>query len=96
MTQPPPPLDTIVDEPSPLRRNRDYVVLTTGQIKDIIIAGFKSAFMPYREKADLLAEIVRELATFTAPTNGKAVVADKTADKPAAPGAPGDATRPRA
>ena len=65
-------------------------------LKEIIISGFKSAFMPYREKADLLAEIVRELATFTAPTNGKAVVADKTADKPAAPGAPGDATRPRA
>jgi len=33
-------------------------------IKEIIIAGFKSAFMPYREKADLCAEISRELATF--------------------------------
>ena len=30
-------------------------------IKEIIIAGFKSAFMPYREKADLVAEISREL-----------------------------------
>ena len=36
-------------------------------IKEIIIAGFKSAFMPYREKADLLAEISRELATFVDP-----------------------------
>ncbi|HEY1816692.1 MAG TPA: adenosine deaminase [Kofleriaceae bacterium] len=34
-------------------------------IKEIVISGFKSAFMPYREKADLVAEITRELATFT-------------------------------
>jgi adenosine deaminase len=31
-------------------------------LKEIIISGFKSAFMPYREKADLVAEISRELA----------------------------------
>lgn len=36
-------------------------------IKEIVIAGFKSAFMPYREKADLLAAISRELATFEDP-----------------------------
>ena len=36
-------------------------------IKEIIIAGFKSAFMPYREKADLVAEVSRELATFSDP-----------------------------
>jgi adenosine deaminase len=36
-------------------------------IKEIIIAGFKSAFMPYREKADFLAEISRELAGFEDP-----------------------------
>src|SRR5215470_17167300 len=36
-------------------------------IKEIIIAGFKSAFMPYREKADLVAEISRELATYQDP-----------------------------
>jgi adenosine deaminase len=36
-------------------------------IKEIIISGFKSAFMPYREKADLLAEISRELAVFEDP-----------------------------
>ncbi|HEY1552752.1 MAG TPA: adenosine deaminase [Kofleriaceae bacterium] len=35
-------------------------------IKDIVISGFKSAFMPYREKADLVAEITRELTSFTA------------------------------
>jgi adenosine deaminase len=42
-------------------------------LKDIIIAGFKSAFMPYREKADLVAEISAELSTFVAPSNGRAV-----------------------
>jgi adenosine deaminase len=36
-------------------------------IKEIIIAGFKSAFMPYREKADLVAEISRELASYADP-----------------------------
>ena len=36
-------------------------------IKEIIIAGFKSAFMPYREKADLVAEISRELAAVQDP-----------------------------
>jgi adenosine deaminase len=36
-------------------------------IKEIIIAGFKSAFMPYREKADLCAEISRELSQYSDP-----------------------------
>jgi len=36
-------------------------------IKEIIISGFKSAFMPYREKADLVAEISRELTKFQSP-----------------------------
>jgi adenosine deaminase len=36
-------------------------------IKEIIIAGFKSAFMPYREKADLVAEVNRELSRFEDP-----------------------------
>jgi adenosine deaminase len=45
---------------------------TLDQMKDIIIAGFKSAFMPYREKADLLAEISAELANVQVPANGKA------------------------
>src|SRR5262245_26905386 len=36
-------------------------------IKEIIIAGFKSAFMPYREKADLVAEVSRELSKFEDP-----------------------------
>ncbi|MDQ3370057.1 MAG: adenosine deaminase [Myxococcota bacterium] len=36
-------------------------------IKEIIIAGFKSAFMPYREKSDLLAEISRELSQYEDP-----------------------------
>jgi len=36
-------------------------------IKEIIISGFKSAFMPYREKADLVAEVSKELATYVDP-----------------------------
>ncbi len=36
-------------------------------IKEIIIAGFKSAFMPYREKADLTLEVSRELAKYEDP-----------------------------
>jgi len=47
-------------------------------IKEVIISGFKSAFMPYREKADLLAEVSAELATFQ----------PATALKPGAPGKP--------
>ena len=41
-------------------------------IKEILIAGFKSAFIAYREKADLLKQITAELDQFQAPTNGKA------------------------
>jgi adenosine deaminase len=40
-------------------------------IKEILISGFKSAFLPYREKADILKEVTRELAQFQAPTNGQ-------------------------
>jgi adenosine deaminase len=40
-------------------------------IKEIILAGFKSAFMPHREKADLVAEILRELAQFTDPRSAE-------------------------
>jgi adenosine deaminase len=36
-------------------------------IKDIIIDGFKSAFMPHREKVDLVTEISRELAAVADP-----------------------------
>jgi adenosine deaminase len=41
------------------------------RIKEIIVAGFKSAFMPYREKVDLLKVVTQELATIQAPANGK-------------------------
>jgi adenosine deaminase len=40
-------------------------------IKDIIVAGFKSSFMPYREKVDMLRAITKELAGFHEPTDGK-------------------------
>jgi adenosine deaminase len=36
-------------------------------IKTIIISGFKSAFLPYREKADVLKDINRELEGFKEP-----------------------------
>ena len=43
------------------------------QIKEVLVAGFKSAFISYREKADLLKAITAELEAFQPPTNGKAV-----------------------
>ena len=55
-------------------------------IKEIVIAGFKSAFMPYREKADLLAEISAELATIHPATPTAA--APVAAAAPIAPIAP--------
>jgi adenosine deaminase len=48
------------------------------QIKEVIIAGFKSSFMPYREKADLLVEIVKELDTYHEPRNGKGATASSS------------------
>jgi adenosine deaminase len=45
---------------------------TLDEIKEVLIAGFKSAFIAYREKADLLRAITEELTQFHAPTNGKA------------------------
>jgi len=50
-------------------------------LKEIIISGFKSGFMPYREKADLLAEVSAELARVEVPSNGKAA----TREPPRAP-----------
>jgi adenosine deaminase len=41
------------------------------RIKEVVIAGFKSAFLPYREKADILEQMNTELAAFQAPSNGK-------------------------
>ena len=66
-------------------------------IKEIIIAGFKSAFMPYREKADLLAEISRELAGFEDPRGevaGRAGLVESdpaVTTPPTPPAAPGPA-----
>jgi adenosine deaminase len=53
---------------------------TLDRIKEIIISGFKSSFMPYREKVDLLRVITQELDRFQAPTNGRAV--DRKASSP--------------
>jgi adenosine deaminase len=38
-------------------------------IKELIIGGFKSAFLPYREKADILKKVTKELEQFVAPTS---------------------------
>ncbi|HEY7956044.1 MAG TPA: hypothetical protein VII38_12165, partial [Polyangia bacterium] len=38
-------------------------------LKELIISGFKSAFLPYREKADLLKKVTRELEGFVAPAS---------------------------
>src|SRR5437764_8307905 len=46
-------------------------------IKELIIDGFKSAFLPYREKADLLKKVTAELAQIKEPT--------EPADKKVAP-----------
>jgi adenosine deaminase len=43
--------------------------LDLDDIKEILISGFKSAFLPYREKADLLKAITKELAEFKAPAH---------------------------
>jgi len=41
--------------------------LSLEDLKTIIISGFKSAFLPYREKADVLKEINKELEKFQVP-----------------------------
>lgn len=43
------------------------------QIKEIVIAGFKSAFLPYREKVDLLLKVTAELDKIQAPSSGKSI-----------------------
>jgi adenosine deaminase len=43
-------------------------------LKEMIIDGFKSAFLPYREKADLLKKITAELEAFHEPADAKAPV----------------------
>jgi adenosine deaminase len=43
------------------------------QIKEIVIAGFKSAFIPHREKVDMLTEVTRALAEIQVPSNGKSL-----------------------
>lgn len=43
------------------------------QIKEIVIAGFKSAFLPHREKVDMLIEVTKALAKIEVPSNGKSL-----------------------
>jgi adenosine deaminase len=49
------------------------------KIKEVLIAGFKSAFLPYREKSDWLKVITKELENVKAPRNGKSVERTKRA-----------------
>jgi len=46
----------------------DVLGFTLEEIKDVIIMGFKSAFLPYELKRAMLAEVVHELKAFT-PTS---------------------------
>lgn len=45
--------------------------LTLDDIKEILVSGFKSAFLPYGEKADLLKAITKELDQYQLPSNGQ-------------------------
>jgi adenosine deaminase len=45
--------------------------LELSDLKELIISGFKSAFLPYREKADLLKKVTRELDAFVEPKPAK-------------------------
>src|SRR5207248_9655169 len=40
---------------------------TLTDLKELIISGWKSAFMPYREKADVLKKVTKELEAFVDP-----------------------------
>ena len=53
---------------------------TLDRIKEVLISGFKSAFIPYREKADLLKTINDELTRFEAPANGRTTAASPSED----------------
>ena len=67
-------------------------------IKEIIIAGFKSAFMPYREKADLLAEVSRELAKVTDPlgeATGRVGLVESEPPISATPASPASSVKPK-
>lgn len=48
-------------------------------IKEILIAGFKSAFISYREKADMLKDLTEELDKIELPTNGKSATTERSA-----------------
>jgi adenosine deaminase len=46
---------------------------TLEDLKELIVSGFKSAFLPYREKADLLKKVTKELEKFQLPAEEKQV-----------------------
>jgi adenosine deaminase len=84
---------TVTKELHLCHRNYGWSLAT---IKEIIIAGFKSAFMPYREKADLCAEVSRELATFSDPrgeSTGRVGLVES--DPPTSPPSPTPPPKPK-
>jgi adenosine deaminase len=42
---------------------------TLEDVKEVIVAGFKSAFLPHREKSELLKKVNAELAKFQEPAS---------------------------
>ena len=53
---------TVTDELHLISRELDF---SLPEIKNLIIYGFKSAFLPYREKVNVLSKIVEELKSIT-------------------------------
>jgi len=58
--------------------------LNLPELKEIIISGFKSAFLPHREKADLLKKVTKELEGFVEPASDLKAIEPKVtaAQKP--------------
>ena len=53
---------TVTDELHLISRELDF---SLPEIKNLIIYGFKSAFLPYREKVNVLSQVVEELKSIT-------------------------------
>src|SRR5262249_26959975 len=51
-------------------------------LKEIIISGFKSAFLPYREKADVLKKVTRGLEQFVEPAPSPSMRGEERRSEP--------------
>jgi len=54
-----------------------YLNFTLQEIKDLIVFGFKSSFLPYRDKVKMLHQAIDELKQFVDPKTKVAKIADK-------------------